>query len=390
MENNNFSEIGKSYLELLTRTSSTLNWLFLSILIFTGVNFALMYQDYFGALNSSIMAREENISKEKIDEYINPDRFNRLYYQYNYEDSSNSAKKDFIKSRELKTIENYKDLILKNNSFTIPFLGITLYRTEFMIFILIIGVFFLCWLVKNIEYCRDLLRDYYNLYKGYNYVENELISSLFLYIFSGNRGYKFYRYFEFVLLIYSISIAVIVIGNIYEIVTKILPSPGFNSYFKTLLFGNLVFIGAFIVSFVYLIKSRKYLLNIRNIIILLRWRKRAIIPAIKEIFECKNKKLKVNSSYIRYDIIDNDRNLKLYVHLIEKKIGTNDITIICGLINLAESLKKFNKEKNHQVEAISNVNVRSEDYSFEDLYMINYFKMIITDYSYEPFFNPKL
>lgn len=343
-------ERGKAYFDILSRSTAIFNWLFLTLIVFTGIIFSVFYKTHFGVIDYAISFHNFNL--ENFDSYY--EMVDKQKYREKIGDNNNSLSEMFLKNQlksELEKKRSYFENIKSNdnNYYKIPFLEISFYETDFIFILLIMGTILLYWLCKNVRYNRDVLKEYYNSPNKLENTDNEIISSLFFYIFPAGEKFKFYKHFELALLLYISSICIFFLKNMYELIferrgidgLKFSDYPGFEKYVPVLICGNLIYIFTIFISFLLLLKTRIYLKDLRNLILLTRWTTKSFFPAICDVFQQSNKRLMENKNLIEYRKADNTDNLYLCIRLLDKSSRVYETK---SLINLSYFLKKYYKE----------------------------------------------
>jgi hypothetical protein len=263
------------------------------------------------------------------------------------------------------------------------------------------------WLSINIKLSRDGLKEYFNAPTVLEYSDNESITSLFTFIMPSLDNYRSYRFFEWGLISYVVSLICLIASNFYDayrkadIITGLTLSqqPNFNCYKGFVTSSNLItFIGVLFFFYLFWIIC-KYLLDIRNIVILLKWFNGSLKPAVHDALLSKNKiffrNMKPLYEYKRVNSLS-DLHFCISLFYIQASEVSNpslnenpEYKMISGKINLPESLKNFNeKSENSNMSEIpfdvrtkidSDLNRRLTE---EELKMKGFFKSLLINNSY--------
>ena len=262
------------------------------------------------------------------------------------------------------------------------------------------------WLLVNIKFSRDTLKEYFNAPAVLTYTDNESIASMFSFIIPNLDNYKRYRFFELGIIFYLLSLFGVLISNIYDVFVKenpitgltIFERPSFAEYFGFVFSSNLITITSIIITIILFIQFKKYLLDIRNLVLLLKWFNGSLKPAVIDSLMDKNQEfyegIKPRYEYRR---IDSTSQLHFCINLVHKShqlsnSNLNDrpkFTTISGIIDLPKCLVRFNsRRKEFNLEEISlaekiridpDLNRRLTE---EELRMKKFFELLLKDKSY--------
>ncbi|MFH1118864.1 MAG: hypothetical protein V1775_03520 [Bacteroidota bacterium] len=371
---------GESYFDILRRGTIMINWLLLSIVIFTGVNFFLLYRWHMGNLKYAIYREASNINSQNFDSFyqkVNSTNFFRNSVDLKIPDSikDNANKKHMWKRAILsdivkKRINKLEELKQEGSYSILPFIGVPFFITDYVLMLLIIGLILFFWLLRSFKQCRDVFKEYFNSPYKLNQTDAELISSLFYYIFPSSERYKLYKHIELSLYFYVISIVFILLSNIYELFfthsygMSLIMQPGFKAFIPHIISTNMIILCSIALAFIILIKSKRYLLDLRNLILLTNWEHRAIYPALSESLTILQKGAPditfiKDKSYLEYRRINDTFDLFFVINAVFKKGAFEIPTCSKAKINLPKSLKSFYKSnQSHDEKTLEN---RSED-----------------------------
>jgi hypothetical protein len=165
---------GNNYFEILKRSTSLINWLFLAILLFAGINFSMLYVWYFGNVGNAVKGNFKNISnidtlyeviknkneiknknknesvindikihrlprkdksKIQIDSLFINDGFGKNILLSSYKDTTptlDSARKRFLIYYFSNRLNNLQEMETRGMISTIPFLGLSLFNGDFL------------------------------------------------------------------------------------------------------------------------------------------------------------------------------------------------------------------------------------------------------------------
>jgi hypothetical protein len=377
---------GKLYFEILKKATSNINWLFLTLIIFTGVNFFMLYRWHCGNIKFAIKREQTNIDKKNFDMFYQKVSKTAYFEKTAYFDSTDIIKKNYLKSEVNKRIKELNDLDLQGSYSTLPFLGIPFYITDYVVMLLMIGMILFYWLYRNLKFSRDVLKEYYNAPRKLDPIDSELISSLFYFIFPSGEKFKRYKQIELGLVFYVISISLILASNLIELFLRhsyylsLIEQPGIWDFLPHIFVTTLIIISCFVLSIIIWKQSKRYLLDLRNLVILTKWEKRAFFPALYDLFHKNNRKLMKDKNLLEYRRPNDSDDLFLCITTVENK---NLIHKTRGHINLPESLKKFyinHPKGNHE----KDFDTTLERILTEEVQnMRDFFEIILTDYNYE-------
>ena len=103
---------GANYFEIIKRSTSIINWLFLSILLFSGINFSMLYVWHFGNITDAISANNEDIRNfDKLYDKIKDKNGSKSFDNIEFLAWSDSGKKAavVINSHEFEIKTTIKD-----------------------------------------------------------------------------------------------------------------------------------------------------------------------------------------------------------------------------------------------------------------------------------------
>lgn len=120
------------------------------------------------------------------------------------------------------------------------------------------------------------------------------------------------------------------------------------------------------------------MLDIRNLVLLVKWGKKALYPALYHLFEKNKRSLKIEDSLIEYRKTKDIDKLFLCIRTVEE----SQVHETKGCINLPKSLKIFYKNYPNW-ETNKKDTYLGRMLTVEEYNMRNYFEKILTDDTYE-------
>ncbi len=373
---------GKQYFDILFRSTNGLNWLFLTLIIFTGVNMFLLYSWHFGNIKYAI--KRETYNKTHIADLrikANSSNPNIPYYKSDSEvEKEVSAKLIYLNDVSKQGLYN-----------TLPFMGINFFKTDYAIVLLVIGSIFFFWLHRMLRFTRDVLKEYLNTPEKLNQTDNELIVSLFFMIIPSPEKQKRYKLLEFGLLFYISSIVLILISNIYELFVvhsynlSLWNMPGcWSMMWPHLVVTNTVVLACLIFTSRNLWTIREHVTDLRNLVFLTKWDRTAFFPALYDLFKQSNRELINNANLIQYRRRFDKDKLYLCITLAERIDSKDKIHQIDARVDFAHSLQQYKNTFKGVIGKPVLDSFLNRYLTFEEQFMRDFLEKVLIDESYEP------
>jgi hypothetical protein len=265
------------------------------------------------------------------------------------------------------------------------------------------------WLFIIIDYSKNTLKNFLNYPSLKASTEEFGVNSLFFLLLPGGGNRRFYRYFELLMILYILLLFSIQLSNYYDLFVKENTlgltmgnmKKGWGEFLPHVWVSNGIVIVCISICILIFWKALGKMKDVRNLLILLRWNRVAFVPTLHTIFQKMNLKLKKGHNSIEYRPLNEPKKeskkkpkkelikLKFVVslHTINQKDEENSIRF-SGEINLAKSLKKFNKRIFKEEESIPDLPMETEEAlgrkpTFDELKMRKFFEKILSDTGYE-------
>jgi hypothetical protein len=376
---------GELYFNILSKSTTYITWLILTLLIFSGTNVFIFYRWYLGNIPYAI-EREQNNQKH-LDDLYKKVKQTDYFINKNLPDSINEKTLETAVQNKIISLQQLDGEGLYS---TLPFIGINFFITDYVVVLLIIGLILLFWQYRIFKFSKDVLKEYFNYPQKLNQIYSELISNLFFSVLPSGEKDKRYKQFEFIIVVYILSILLIFGSNIYDVFVKesrgyslsIFEQPGFIAMLPHIIVTNLIILACLSTTIYVYIKYIKYLRDIRNLIILIKWDKKALAPAFYYLFNKNGRELVKGGNLVEYRRLNDTNNLYLCITLTEKKTP-EEFYQIYGMVNLPESLKLYSQNHPREIKKLEFDSFLNRKLTDEEQYMRDYFEKLFTDDSYE-------
>lgn len=273
----------------------------------------------------------------------------------------------------------------------IPFTGTTSTITDFIFLLYLLSLGLIFWLRKILEFTRNVLKEIFN-FPSLEETSIEIsIPSLFYLILPSNDNIKFYKYLEYTILLFLFSIIAFVFTNFFDIFINhhaydlpLIDLPGFSNWQIFWSIGVYLIILSIILFAVYRIKDD--LIDIRNLIVLIKWQRTAFFPQLYISFQENDLYLKKFQNRMEYRNVGISQKMRLCIYAnIYNPYVLDDIRFINARVNLAKSLKKYfshNKTEEYKRTFVVDKYIRRV-LTVEENKMRDYVKAIFCDKNYE-------
>lgn len=258
-------------------------------------------------------------------------------------------------------VQSYAKLVGETRTVTLPILNLKLVLTDFVLVIIIIGLFFWFWLRHTLLFTRSVLCSLYNSGNCSGTI-NHTISAYFLLLWSGGARRRLSNVPQYIFIFFLLAIVGVIISDVYEQVIypytwfgkfaeSYIRQPGYYEFLPYLIGKILIEIAALLVGRSLFMRTRSMIKDIRNLLILIEWSQRSFYPVMYKLFE----KLKIELSetynevsYQEEDKEDGEFELKFRCKfkdsgLIENKSGAdpNLGEIFSAIVDLPKKAKEF-------------------------------------------------
>lgn len=276
-----------------------------------------------------------------------------------------------------------RDAITEAISYSSPFLA------DYLLLLTIIGVTLLFWLSRLIKYLKNILIETFNYPSQERNQEDFIIPSLFYILLPDEsfKNQKIYYYFEIILLIFICSIIRLTCSNLMDLyITHSKHTETHTNYNYFQIFGSSIIYLFFIFFSLYLFDRIKHnLIDIRNLIILIRWERTSFFPMLYEIFEEQGIYLKQYQNRMEYRKVGGGKVHEFCINVNVYNPLKRDIRFIHSKINLTQSLFKFNRN-NRDVKIqreFTKDKYLERILTIEEERMRDFFRIILSDRNYE-------
>ncbi len=405
MENNTNSPKNtwaSNYFKILSGFTIQINWFVFLLLLISVTTFFSGYKWYFSSMKYAI--DREEINFKEIDSLEINIKKHHLANDPNFDFNDFLQKKSAKLSKSIKSdsipfnlkdivrsnIANYRELNSSTNISTVPIAGLKTPTTDYLFLLYLVGTLIFLWLFKVLNDSRNVLVETFNFPTTQNYQEATTIPALFYIILPGTEKRKFYFYFEASLLIFIISILRLAFSNYYDLSSThslydipLEMHPGFNGWQYFWAFWVYILFAA--LAIIVFIKAVNILIDIRNLLILLKWQRNSFYPQLYQLFEEAGIYLIRFRNRMEYRNVGISNKMQLCIYANVYNPTKRDVRFISGRINLVRSLRihEKNKGKNLIDREFKFSQQLNRDITFEEENMRLFFNNILKDPSYE-------
>ena len=386
------------YYNILSKISNQINWLTFVILIIVGTSIFVLYTWHFGNLKYAIKVENYIVNHpEEVLKTISPEIFQKdpkEMIDQNIQDDIRE-KEDDIKNKAQQLVNEFKSMAAECRIAFLQFAGVKVFITDFLILLSIVGTLFLVWLFFLFKYSRNTMAELFNFPSQKTSVQELGISSLFFVITHGFGKKRYTTIFEmlagFLLILTSLEL----ISNFWDLffhmteygIKGLYNLPGFKEFLPHAIVSTSLILICLATISVIIRKTKVIVLDIHNLIILLRWGRIAIIPTLFELTERNlNQKLERGYNSIEYIFSEEKKSYILMTTLAiaETTSSSRQSLVIESRINLRKSLAQYLKNNS----CVNNKNSYIDKYlnrrlMKNELEMREYFFTIFTDRNLE-------
>lgn len=373
-ENNSNTHGTNPYFNIFSKLSREFNVSVFLIMFIVGIVFFHLFNWHIGNLKYAIEREKVNLNNiEELKDSINnndPVEVNlieNLVFK-EHKESSNPSRfeiNDILTNEEVEVyikgkIASLNKIWASSLTVDIPFIGIRVVVTDYILLLLYIGLLLFIWLFSKLNQLRFSLTSYLNDFRVDSKID-EVINSLFYTILPRRR---FYRYYEFILSTLIIAFISLTISNTYEIFfdhhsysQKLINQPGWIEFRKYVLITYIISLIGIASSIFLYQKSRQTLTDIRNLLIILK----SIEPfwsALYYSFSERNDQLVQGRNFIEYGYYKNSKYQELIISVQRKR--SNQLDVLHDQVNLPERFIEFSQEKKNL--EIENYNAFDDDH----------------------------